>query len=63
MDRADPVVALTFMKLIAAKGAGLIFTTFNARTARQHGQCAAVIANHGLTVFDSVSEAEKFYDR
>jgi ABC-type multidrug transport system ATPase subunit len=63
MDRADPVVAMTFMKLIAARRAGLIFTTFNARTARQHGDCAAVIANHGVRVFESVSEAEKFYDR
>jgi len=63
MDRADPVVALTFMKLIAARGAGLIFTTFNARTARHHGDCAAVIANHGVRMFESVSEAEKFYDR
>jgi len=63
IDRADPVVTLTFMKLIGARGAGLIFTTQRTRTARQFGDCAAIIANRGLRVFESLTEAEKFYDR
>jgi ABC-type multidrug transport system ATPase subunit len=62
IDRADPVVALSFMKLITARGAGLIFTTTKIRTARQFGDCAAVIANREVHVFDSLSQAEGFYD-
>jgi capsular polysaccharide transport system ATP-binding protein len=62
IDRADPVVALTFMKLIGARGAGVIFTTQRIRTARQFGDCAAVIANRGLQVFESINDAERFYD-
>jgi hypothetical protein len=48
-------------KLTAPRGAGLIFTTFQPRAARQYAEAGAVIANRNLTVFETMKEAEAFY--
>ena len=61
VDRMNKAVVLTLMKLLRSRGAGLIFTTFAPRFARQYGDCGAVIANRSLVVFDSVKEAEAYY--
>ena len=61
IERADPNMLAQLIKLTAPRGAGLIFTTFQPRAARQYAQAGAVIANRNLTVFETMKEAETFY--
>jgi capsular polysaccharide transport system ATP-binding protein len=51
------------LKFAGARQAGTMFTTFSPKFARQFADQAAVIANRSLYLFDSVAEAERFYDR
>jgi ATPase subunit of ABC transporter with duplicated ATPase domains len=51
----------TFLKLITARKAGAILTTFNTRFGRQYGDAGAVIANRSLRVYDTMEEAATFY--
>jgi ABC-type multidrug transport system ATPase subunit len=61
IERADPNMVAQLIKLTAPRGAGLIFTTFQPRAARQYAEAGAVIANRNLTVFETMKEAEAFY--
>jgi len=61
VEKANQNAVMTLMKLLRARGAGLIFTTFAPRFARQYGDCGAVIENRTLAVFDTVKEAASHY--
>jgi capsular polysaccharide transport system ATP-binding protein len=61
IDKADLNIAATAIALAKARGAGFIFTTYGVKHARNLADCAGVIANRNLTVFDSVPDAIKFY--
>jgi len=61
IDRADQNILAGFIRLITARKAGLICTTFAPRMARQFGEAGAVIAGRGLHVFDTVKEAIAHY--
>ncbi len=61
VERVEQNTMVNFLKLVRARNAGVIFTTFNAKFARQYADAGAVIANRTLRVFDSVEQAGIFY--
>jgi hypothetical protein len=61
IERADQNIVGQLIRLTAPRGAGLIFTTFQPKAARQYAEAGAVIANQTLTVFETMKEAVAFY--
>jgi len=61
-ERAETNVLAAVIRMLSQRQAGVIFTAYKPRFARQFADCAAVIANQDITVFESVKEAELFYD-
>ncbi len=61
VERADQNIVGLLIKLTAPRGAGLIFTTFQPKAARQYAEMGAVIANQNVTVFETMKEALAFY--
>lgn len=62
LERAQEKVIAPFIKMLAERGAGMIFSTYKTRFARQYADCAAVIANRDICFFDAVKDAAAFYD-
>jgi capsular polysaccharide transport system ATP-binding protein len=61
IEKVDQSVAGTLIRLVRTRGAGIIFTTFRPRTARQFADCACVIHNKKLYFFETLAAAEAFY--
>jgi capsular polysaccharide transport system ATP-binding protein len=62
LDRAQEKVIGPTIKMLTDRNAGVIFSTYKTRYARQYADCVTVIAERNFHVFNTVNDAVAFYD-